>query len=128
MLRRCKRPGATSGRNEINQTYETAVAQAHEKCHALWADHAFDPIRDKIPLEDKPTFSMLKNSERLNPKDRPLADLAIKTLEQCRAAYAPVYAMLPPQINRVVHGLERRQDALIADTLFQKNHFRQIQY
>ena len=108
---------------KFNQTYETAVAQAHEKCHALWADHAFDPIRDKTPLEGKPTFSMLKNSERLNPKDRPLADLAIKTLEQCRAAYAPVYAMLPPQINRVVHGLEGRQDALIAELYSRKITF-----
>ena len=66
---------------------------------------------------------MLKNSERLNPKDRPLADLVIKALEQCRAAYAPVYAMLPPQINRVVHGLEGRQDALIAELFSRKITF-----
>ena len=100
---------------KFNQTYESAAAKAHEECHALWADPAFEPIRDKIPLEDKPTFPMLKNSERLRPKDRPVADLAIKTLERCRAAYAPVYAMLPPQVYRVVQGLERREDALIIE-------------
>jgi Caspase domain len=122
---RCKRrggfPGGTSVRaqqadaTKFNQTYESAVAKAHEECHTLWADPAFDPIRDKIPLEGKPTFPMLKNSERLHRKDRPLADLAIKTLERCRAAYTPVYAMLPPQVYNVVQGLDRRQDALIVE-------------
>jgi Caspase domain len=108
---RAQQPDAT----KFNQTYESAVAKAHEECHALWADPAFDPIRDKIPLEGKPTFPMLKNSERLRPKDRPLLDLAIKTLERCRAAYAPVYAMLPLQVFRVVQGLDRRQDAVIVE-------------
>jgi Caspase domain len=108
---RAQQPDAT----KFNQTYESAVAKAHEECHALWADPAFDPIRDKIPLEGKPTFPMLKNSERLRPKDRPLADLAIKTLERCRAAYAPVYAMPPLQVYRMVKGLDRRQDALIIE-------------
>ena len=109
---RAQQPDAT----KFNQTYETASAKAREECQALWADPAFDPIRDKIPLTgDKPTFSMLKNSERVHPKDRPLGDLAMKTLEQCRAAYAPVFAMLPPQVNAAMQGIERRQDALIAE-------------
>jgi hypothetical protein len=76
----------------------------------------FDPIRDRVPLgEEKPSFSMLTNTERLRPKDKPLADLAKKTLERCRNAYAPVHAMLPPNVNSLIKGIERQQDALIAE-------------
>ena len=39
----------------------------------------------------------------------------MKTLEQCRATYAPVFAMLPPQVNATMQGIERRQDAMIAE-------------
>lgn len=107
-----QQPDAT----KFNQTYETLFANAQAECKALWADHTFDRFRDKIPLgEEKPTFSMLKNSERLNPKDRPIAELAMKTLERCRAAYAPVFAMLPPQVNTLMQALQRKQDALIAE-------------
>ena len=109
---RAQQPDAT----KFNQTYETLFANAIAECKTLWADHAFDRFRDKIPLgEEKPTFPMLKNSERLNPKDRPIADLAMKTLERCRAAYAPVFAMLPPQVNNLMQGIQRKQDALIAE-------------
>jgi uncharacterized caspase-like protein len=105
-----------SDATKFNQTYETLFAKATAECKTLWADHAFDRFRDKIPLgEEKPTFSMLKNSDRLNPKDRPIADLAMKTLERCRAAYAPVFAMLPPQVNNLMQGIQRKQDALIAE-------------
>jgi hypothetical protein len=43
-----------------------------------------------------------------------MADLAIKTLEKCKATYAPVYMMLPPQVSALIQGVERRQDAFIA--------------
>ena len=62
-----------------NQTVESAYANARQQCQALWSDHAFDSLRKKLPLlEDKPTLAMLTNKERLQPKDRPLADLAIR--------------------------------------------------
>ena len=55
------------------------VAKAREYCLTLWSDHAFDRIRDKVPLgEEKPTSSMLTNTQRLRPEDKPLADHAIK--------------------------------------------------
>ena len=100
----------------FNQTYEGAFAQARAACKTLWSDRLFDPLRGKIPLgEEKPTFSMLTNTEKLRSKDKPLADSAIKTLEKCRTAYAPVYAMLPPQPNAMIHGVEREQDAKVAE-------------
>ena len=106
-----QQPDAT----KFNQTYETASAKAREECQTIWADRAFDPIRGKIPLMgEKPTFSMLKNFERLRPKDRPLAELTMKANERCRAAWAPVFAMLPPQVNWAMEGLDRREDALLA--------------
>jgi hypothetical protein len=75
-----QQPDAT----KLNQTYEAAVAKAIADCRTLWSDHAFDSLRVRIPLgEEKPTFSMLKNTERLRPKERPVADLAIRTLERC---------------------------------------------
>jgi hypothetical protein len=71
----------------FNDTYESAVANARQRCATLWSDRALDPLRDKIPLGDqKPSFAMLKNNEKLKAKDRPIADLAIKALEKCRAA------------------------------------------
>ena len=98
------------------ETFETAFAEARQGCAGLWADHAFDPIRTKVPLtEEKPTFSMLTNNERLRPKDRPLADLAIKTLEKCRALYAPSFSMLPEAIQIALRGIEQKQDALVAE-------------
>ena len=99
----------------FNESFQSAFTKAHQECTALWSDHAFDSLRSRIPLgDDKPTFSMLTNSQKLPPKDKPLADLAIKTLEKCRAAYAPVYAMLPSQMNALIQGVQRRQDDLIA--------------
>lgn len=100
----------------FNQTYEGAFAQARAACKTLWSDRMFDPLRSKIPLgEEKPTFSMLTNTEKLRSKEKPLADSAITTLEKCRTAYAPVYAMLPPQVNAMIHGVEREQDAKVAE-------------
>ena len=97
------------------ESYQSAVAKAQEECNGLWADHQFDWLRTEIPLNgDKPTFSMLTNTEKLQAKDRPVADLAIKALEKCRAAWAPAYAMLPPQVSNMIHGVERQQDDLIA--------------
>jgi hypothetical protein len=76
----------------FENTFKNNLAKAQEDCKAIWLDHALDPLRARIPFgEDKPTFAMLKNTERLKPKDRPVADLAIKALERCRAAYADVY-------------------------------------
>jgi uncharacterized caspase-like protein len=57
---------------------------------------------------------MLTNTEKLQAKEKPVADLAIKTLEKCRGAYAPVYAMLPPQVSNMIRGVERQQDDLVA--------------
>jgi hypothetical protein len=101
----------------FNQSYENAVAQARQKCNELWSDHAFDSLRAKIQFdgEKKPNFKMLTSTERLPAKDKPLGDLAIQTLEKCRAAWLPVYSMLPPQVSALIHGVEREQDALIAE-------------
>jgi uncharacterized caspase-like protein len=97
-------------------TFKDNLAKAQDACKAIWSDHALDPLRTKIPFgEDKPPFAMLKNTERLRLKDRPVADLAIKALEKCRAAYTDVYAALPPQVTAMIHGIDRRQDANIAE-------------
>jgi uncharacterized caspase-like protein len=102
--------------SKFNQTYENAMSKARAECDALWSDPVFDPIRDKFQLgDDKPTHQMLTNPERVRPEDKPLADLAIKTNGKCREAYAPAFAMLPPQVNAMIGGAHRRQDALIAE-------------
>jgi hypothetical protein len=104
--------------SKLNQSSETALAKARQDCNELWADHKFDRLRVKIPLglfDEKPTFAMLNNSERLHPKDRPLADLVIKTLEQCRKASTPFFELLPPRANAMIEGMQRRQDASIAE-------------
>ena len=107
-----QQPDAT----KFNQSYESAVAKARQECATLWADHAFDPFRDKINFsEDKPPLAMLTNPTRIRPKEKPLANLAITTLGKCRTAWAPAYALLPPQVNAMIQGVERRQDALIAE-------------
>lgn len=57
---------------------------------------------------------MLTDSTRLAPKDRAIADLAIKTMNECRRDYAPVYAMFPPNVYSMIQGAERKQDDLVA--------------
>jgi hypothetical protein len=97
--------GGVPATTNFNQTYEQTFAKAKGYCDALWASHTFDWLRPKIPLGDeKPTLSMLTSKERLHPKDKPRADLAIKTIEQCRQAYAPVYAMLPAGVRDMISG------------------------
>ena len=71
----------------------------------------------------KPTLSMLTNSERVRPKDRQLAELAIKTNEKCRQAYSTPFAFLPPQVSNVIDGVYRTQDALIAELYIGKITF-----
>jgi len=106
-----------SNASSFNQRYESAVAQAVQKCNELWSDHVFDPLRDKVQLKvgEKPSFKMLTSTERVSAKDKPVADLAIKTLEKCRQAWAPAYSMLPPQASAYIHGVEQEQDAVIAE-------------
>jgi hypothetical protein len=58
---------------------------------------------------------MLTNSERVRPKDKPLADVAIKANQKCRQAYSAAFALLPSQTNNLMDGLYRSQDALIAE-------------
>ncbi len=115
-----QQPDAT----KFNQNYETALAKARQECVALWTDHVFDPLRPKLAFgETKPTLSMLTNSERVRPKDRQLAELAIKTNEKCRQAYSTPFAFLPPQVSNVIDGVYRTQDALIAELYIGKITF-----
>src|ERR1700689_3804983 len=76
--------------DDFEHRYATEVSKARSECLRLWSNHVFDPFRNKLNLsEEKPTFSMLKSTEKLNRNDRPIADLAIKTVEQCRTVYDP---------------------------------------
>jgi hypothetical protein len=115
-----QQPDAT----KFNQNYAEALAKAKQECAALWSDHVFDPLRSKLALSDtKPTLSMLTNSERVRPKDRQLAELAIKTNEKCRQAYSIPFAVLPPQVSGAFDGVYRAQDALIAELYIGKITF-----
>ena len=97
------------------QDFSAVYQKAHAACMALWADHALDPLRDKFPLEgQKPTFAMLTDKTRLLPKDKPLADLAIKTIEKCRALNADAMAMLPEQTRVRFQAYDREEDLLTA--------------
>jgi hypothetical protein len=101
---------------KFHQGYESAVANARQDCTAPWSDHAFDSLRNKLPLgEEKPILSMLTNSERIRPKDKPPADLTIKANQECRAAHSAAFAFPPPQINSMIEGVYRYQDALNAE-------------
>src|SRR6202521_3579777 len=63
------------------RNFQAANAKAIEYCTTLWSDHVFDPLREKIPLlGEQPTSSMLTNPQRVRPEDKPLADLALKTV------------------------------------------------
>ena len=123
----------TSANAQQNQTperpqgFSTAVATAAAACKALWADHAFDPVRDKVWFGDgKPTFAMLTNRARLQPKEKPLADLARKTLEKCRTLDASAWALLPYQTQVEIHGFETEEDTLIAQLYVGKITFGEL--
>jgi len=108
---RAQQPAATGFFN----SYESAVARAANKCQKLWANPVFDPLRDKVPLgAQKPTMEMLTSSARLEEKDKPLARQAMTVVIECRAEYAPAYALLPAPAQTLVEGLYREEDALIA--------------
>jgi hypothetical protein len=94
--------------------FQAANAKANEYCTTLWSDHAFDPLRDKIPLlGEQPTASMLTSKQRVGPDDKPLADLALKAYEKCKAAVTATWAMLPPPVRAKVLGISRKADALV---------------
>jgi hypothetical protein len=102
----------------FSSAYLVAAAKAQSECNKLWSDRAFDELRTRVPIGgQKPTFAMLTDKRKVLPKDKAVADLALKTVENCRHAYLPVYAMLPPQVFTLIQGLERRQDDLIARLL-----------
>ena len=93
--------------------FQAANAKATEYCTTLWSDHTFDPLRDKIPLlGEPPTSAMLTSPERVRSEDKPLADLALKTLEKCKAALAIAWAMLPAPAHAKVLSVVRKADAL----------------
>jgi hypothetical protein len=101
---------------KFHHGYESAVANARQDCTAPWSDHAFDSLRNKLPLgEERPILSMLANSERIRPKDKPPADLTIKANQECRAAHLAAFAFPPPQIDGMIEGVYRYQDALNAE-------------
>jgi hypothetical protein len=107
---------AQQSTGDFDQKYAAEVSKARAECLRLWSNHIFDPFRSRINFsEEKPTFSMLKSTEKLSRKERPLADQAIKALEACRKAYEPVYAMLPPPIKGRIEAIQRDQDAKIAE-------------
>jgi hypothetical protein len=114
----CGAPGqvrAASAQQQFDAgTYQAASAKAAEYCTTLWSDHAFDPLRDKIPLlpGEQPTASMLINAERVRPEDKPLADLALKTAEKCNEAFETAWLMLPPPVHAKLLRLQRQGDAL----------------
>jgi uncharacterized caspase-like protein len=100
----------------LQKKIEKASAEATSECARLWSDHAFDSLRKRIPLEgEKPTFTMLKNPERLKKSERPMADRAIATLEKCRKAWEPVYALLPTAASERIRADQRLQDIKIAE-------------
>jgi len=106
------------------ETFATVYPKAHQECLALWSDHAFDWLRKKIPLNDeKAILSMLTSNEKLLNKEKPIADLAVKTLEKCRSLYAPAYSMLPEPMQILVKGIQLKQDALIAEVFNKKITF-----
>jgi hypothetical protein len=100
----------------FQKIYEDKVSEAHTECTKLWSNPAFDSLRKRIPLGDeKPTFAMLRNPDKLKQRERPLADLAIQTLEKCRKAWEPVYEMVPPDAKQRILSSQRLQDARIAE-------------
>ena len=106
--------GAESAPQQFDAAnFQAATTKASEYCTTLWSDHTFDPLRDKIPLlGGQPTPSMLTNPQRVRPEDRPLADLALKTAEKCKAATATAWAMLPHSVHAKLLRLTQRADAL----------------
>jgi hypothetical protein len=85
----------------------------------------FDSWRKKIPIggETKPTLEMLTNQERIGPKDKPVADKALKTYQECQALYASAYAPLPEQTQSLLKASDREEDAVVAQLYLGKITF-----
>ena len=110
-------PAQQSAPTTSDQTLESALAKARAECKTLGSNPGFDRLRDKVPnfFGQQPTPLMFTNNERLLRKDRAVVDLLVGANQQCRKAYAPIHAMLPPQVIAAIHDLERKEDALISE-------------
>lgn len=51
---------------------------------------------------------MLTSKQRVRPEDKPLADLALKAYEKCKAAVTTTWAMLPPPANTKMFGVAQQ--------------------
>ena len=108
-------PAQQSAPTTSDQTFESALAQAGAECKTLGSNPIFDRLRDKVPsfFGQQPTPLTFTNKDRLHRKDRAVLDLVVGANQQCRTAYAPLHAMLPPQAIAAIHDLQRKEDALI---------------
>ena len=107
------------------ESFSQAFFKANAACKALWADHAFDSLRDKFPLGgENPSMAMLTSRLRLAPKDRPLADLAITAIQKCRALYVGTYTTLPGQTRSRLQGFDREQEFRHRAALCGQDYFR----
>ena len=55
---------------------------------------------------------MLTNPQRVRPEDKPLVDLALKTIQKCNSAYATALQLLPPPVHDKMLRIKRESDAL----------------
>jgi hypothetical protein len=61
---------AQQSTGDFDQKYAAEVSKARAECLRLWSNHIFDPFRTRINFgEEKPTFSMLKSTEKLSRKE-----------------------------------------------------------
>src|SRR5262249_18723676 len=93
------------------------VADSRERCEALLADAALNPIRDKVALysPEQQTFAMRTNTDYASAEEKPVISLWAQKRDQCEVMFRPVLAKAPVQIGAVIKAARQVSDSMIAE-------------
>jgi hypothetical protein len=95
---------------------EKEFADIRQRCEALMADPALNPIRDKVTLIGaEPTFAMRTNTDYASAEEKPIIALWAKKRDQCWQNAHPTQAKIPVQIVAVNNATKHVVDSMIAE-------------
>jgi hypothetical protein len=92
------------------------IAEIGQRCEALMADPALNPIRDKVALiRSQQTFAMRTNTDYASAEDKPIIALWAQKRDQCWQIARPTQAKMHVQIVAVDNATKEVVDSMIAE-------------
>jgi hypothetical protein len=95
---------------------EKEIADVWQRCEALMADPALNPIRDKVALLIKrQTFAMRTNVDYASAEEKPIIALWAQKRDQCEQIARPTVEKQPVQMVAVTRASKQVVDSMIAE-------------